>query len=343
MKRRLALHENALPRRQLAFAALALSAGFLCCRRAAAQAKADGRAARIGVLVTSDRPTTPDSPLVAFLGELARGGWIEGRNLMVDWRYADGSLERLDVLAAELVALKPDVVFAGTQPAALAAKKATATIPIVFGHAPDPVEAGLIDSLVRPGGNVTGFASLNSELVVKRLEFLREALPACKRVAVLYQPDFGVATRQLARVEQVARTLGLEVVRVPVGAPQSYSAAFAQLARERPDGALVIESPGMYTNRQDIVRRMSDVRVPAVYGLQDFATAGGLASYSISIADQYRRAAGYVARILRGEKPSDLPVQQPLKFELVVNFKAAAGLGIKLPPSILVRVDRAIE
>lgn len=343
MKRNLALPENARPRRQLVVAAFALPVGFLCCGSAFAQGNADGRAARIGVLVTSSRPTTPSIVWGSFFGELAKSGWTEGRNLTIDWRYADGALERLDVLAEELVALKPDVIVAGTQPAALAAKKATATIPIVFAHAPDPVEAGLVDSLKRPGRNVTGLASLNSELVVKRLEFLQSALPTCRRVAVLYQPDFGVAVRQLARVEQVASTFGLEVVRVHVGAPQSFDAAFAQLVRERPDAVLVIESPSLYTNRRDVVRRMSDARLPAMYGLQDFALDGGLAAYSISFEDQYRRTAGYVARILRGEKPSDLPVQLPLKFELTVNLKTAASLGIKLPQAVLARVDRPIE
>jgi putative ABC transport system substrate-binding protein len=159
----------------------------------------------------------------------------------------------------------------------------------------------------------------------------------------LYQPDFGVAVRQLARAEQAARTLGLEVVRVTVGAPQSFDATFAQLVRERPDGVLVIESPSLYTNRRDIVRRMSDARLPAMYGLQDFSLAGGMASYSISFEDQYRRAGEYVARILRGEKPGDLPVQQPLRYELTVNLKAVADLGIKLPQSILLRIDRTVE
>jgi putative ABC transport system substrate-binding protein len=343
MMRSLVLRGIARPRRQIIVAALALSVGLLLSGGAAAQVKADGRAARIGVLVTSSRPTTPDNAWGSFLPELAKSGWVEGRNLTVDWRYADGVLERLDVLAEELVALKPDAIVAGTQPAALAAKKATATIPIVFAHAPDPVESGLVDNLVRPGRNVTGFASLNSELVVKRLEFLQSALPKCKRVAVLYQPDFGVAVRQLARVEQVASTLGLEVVRVHVGAPQTFDTAFAQLVREHPDAVLVIESPSLYTNRRDILRRMSDAKLPAMYGLQDFALDGGLASYSISFKDQYRRAAEYVARILRGEKPSDLPVQLPLKFELTVNLKAIADLGIKLPQSVLARIDRTVE
>ena len=331
------------PRRQFVMAGLALAAGLLPSGPAAAQAMAPGRAAHIGVLVTSSRSTTPGSPFDGLFAEVAKSGWVEGRNLTISWRYADGSLERLDGLAAELVALKPDLIIAGTQPAALAVKKATATIPIVFAHAPDPVEAGLVDSLVRPGRNVTGFASLNSELVVKRLEFLREVLPKSRRVAVLYQRDFGIALRQLARVEQVAGALGLELVRVAVGAPPTYDAAFAELVRERPDGVLVIESPSLYVSRRDIARRMAAAKLAAVYGLQDFALAGGLASYSISFQDQYRRVGDYAARILRGEKPSDLPVQQPLKFELTVNRQAVEDLGIKLPPALLVRIDRTVE
>ena len=343
MVRSLALSSSARRRRQVVVVGLGLAAALLVCGGAAGQVVARGRAVHVGVLVSSSRPTSPSAVYGALFAEVAKGGWIEGRNLTISWRYADGHLERLDALAAELVALQPDLIIAGTQPAALAAKKATATIPIVFAHAPDPVESGLVERLVRPGRNVTGFASLNSELVAKRLEFLREALPASKRVAVLYQPDFGVAVRQLARVEQAAGVLGLEVVRVPTGAPQSFDAVFASLVRERPDGVLVIESPSLYTNRMDLVRRMSEAKLPAVYGLQDFALAGGMASYSISFEEQYRRAGEYVGRILRGDKPSDLPVQQPLKFELTVNLKAVADLGLKLPQSLLVRINRIVE
>ena len=332
---------NVCRRRQFAVAVLAVAACVLGWSNAAQGPV--GRTVRIGVLNSASQRVAGHGYYAALLGELARAGWIEGRNLIVDWRYADGNLDRHDALAAELVALRPDLIIAGTQPGAVAAMKATATIPIVFVQAPDPVEAGLADSLSHPGRNVTGFASMNSELVVKRLEIMRDVLPKCRRVAVLYQPNFAVGERQIALAEQAAKTLNLDVVRVPIDAPQTFDAAFAQLLRERPDGVLVVESPSLFTHRQDIVRRMSDARLAAMYGLQEFSLAGGLASYSISFDDQYRRAATYVARILRGEKPGNLPIQQPLRFELTVNLKTAKELGLKLPQSILLRADRVID
>jgi putative ABC transport system substrate-binding protein len=332
---------NVRRRRQCAAAAVAVAACVLGWSGAAAQGRVG--TVRIGVLNSASRPATGHGYYGVLLGELAEAGWIEGRNLVVDWRFADGDLDRHDALAAELVALRPDLIIAGTQSGAVAVMKATATIPIVFVQAPDPVEAGLADSLSRPGRNVTGLASMNSELVAKRLEIMRDALPGCRRVAVLYQPSFSVSERQIALVEHAAKALDLHVVRVPIGAPQSFDAAFAQLVREHPDGVLVIESPSLFTHRRDIVRRMSDVRLAAMYGLQEFSLAGGLLSYSISFDDQYRRAAGYVTRILRGEKPSDLPIQQPLRFELTVNLKTVKQLGLKLPQSILLRADRIID
>jgi putative ABC transport system substrate-binding protein len=326
-------------RRQFLFAALAVPASALF----RAIASAQGRRVRIGVLNSASRPDTGRGYYDVLLKELASNGWGEGRNMAIDWRYADGDLGRHAGLAAELVALRPDLIIAGTQPAAVAAMRATTTIPIVFVQAPDPVESGLADSLARPGRNVTGFASMNNQLVVKRLELLHEVLPKSRRIAVLYQPDFDLNVRQLAQVEQAARLRDLEVLRVQIGMPQSYDAAFEKLVRGRPDGVLVIENPSVYTHRADIVRRMAGARLAAVYGLQDFSLAGGLLSYSISFADQYRRAADYVVRILRGAKPGELPIQQPVKFDLTVNLKAARALGLTVPPSILLRADRVIE
>jgi putative ABC transport system substrate-binding protein len=329
-----------IQRRQFLIATVALSADILVWRAASAQ----GKTVRIGVINSASRPNAGRGAYYeSILEELAKAGWLEGRNMVIDWRYADGDLGRHSALAAELVALKPDLIIAGTQPAAVAAMKATSTIPIVFIQAPEPVESGLADSLARPGRNVTGLASMNKELVVKRLELMRDAFPKCRRIAVLYQPDFDLNVRQLALAEHAAQVLSMDVVRVEIGLPPSFDAAFAQLVRERPDGVLVIENPSVYTHRQDIVRRMFEARLAAMYGLQDFSLAGGLVSYSISFADQYRRAADYVTRILRGAKPSDLPIQQPLKFELAVNLKTAKALGLTIPRSVLLRADRVIE
>jgi putative ABC transport system substrate-binding protein len=330
---------SGIRRRRFLVATLAVCADGLVCGIASAQ----GRRVRIGILGSASRPNTGRGYYDFLLKELAGAGWVEGRNLSIESRYADGDLGRHAALAAELVTLKPDLIIAGTQPAAVAAMKATATIPIVFVQAPDPVESGLADSLARPGRNVTGFASMNNQLVVKRLELLHEVLPKSTRIAVLYQPDFDLNVRQLAQVEQAAKPLGLATVRVPIGLPQSYDAAFAKLVGEHPDGVLVIENPSVYTHRADIVRRMAEARVAAVYGLQDFSLAGGLLSYSINFADQYRRAADYVVRILRGAKPGELPIQQPVEFDLTVNLKAARALGLTVPPSILLRATRVIE
>lgn len=344
VEREIPLAMNARKRRRITVTILAASAGMLGWGSATSQVKAEARTVRLGMLSTSSRaePGTRGYLDILF-AELARSGWTEGRNLTVDLRFADGILERHDVLAAELVALKPDLIIASTQPGAVAVMKATSTIPIVFVQAPDPVGGGLAESLAHPGRNATGLSSLNSELVPKRLELMREILPKCRRVAVMHQPNFSIAEQQLALVERAAKSLGLDVVRVPVDAPQGFDAAFAELARARPDGVLVIESPGLYTHRRDLVRRMADARLPAMYGLQDFSLAGGLVSYSISFDDQFRRAAGYVARVLRGEKPANMPIERPLKFELTVNLKAARELGLNLPPSILARVDRLVE
>ncbi len=342
--RELAAAESVRRRRQVTAAVLATLSGAFAWSGAAAQGRTDVRTVRIGMLSTSSRSGPGTRAYLDILfAELARSGWTEGRNLAVDLRFADGILERHDTLARELVALKPDLIIASTQPGAVAVMKATSTIPIVFVQAPDPVGGGLADSLAHPGRNATGLSSLNSELVPKRLELMREILPKCRRVAVMHQPNFSIADQQLALVEQAARSLGLDVVRVPVDAPQAFDAAFAEVVRARPDGVLVIESPSLYTHRGDLVRRMADARLPAMYGLQDFALAGGLVSYSISFDDQFRRAAGYVARVLRGEKPANMPIERPLKFELTVNRKAAHALGLDLPPAVLLRVDRLVE
>ncbi len=330
---------SGIRRRRFLVATLAVSANGLGWRVASAQ----GGMVRIGVLSSAGRPGTGRGYFDLLLKELASNGWVDGRNLAIDWRYADGDLDRHAALATELVALKPDLIIAATQPAAVAAMKATATTPIVFVHAPEPVESGLAESLARPGRNVTGFASMNSQLVVKRLELLREALPKCRRIAVLYQSDFDLNLRQLAQVEDAARLLGLATLRVHIDLPPSYDVAFAQLVRERPDGVLVIENPSVFTHRADIVRRMAGAKLPAMYGLQEFSLAGGLFSYSISLADQFRRTADYVVRILRGAKPGELPIQQPNKFELTINLEAARALGLTVPPAILLRSDLVIE
>jgi putative ABC transport system substrate-binding protein len=262
---------------------------------------------------------------------------------VVDWRHAEGDVERIAPLATELAALKPDLIFASTQPSAIAVMNATQSIPIVFALVQEPLSTGLAVSLARPGKNATGLASMNVDILSKRIELLLEVVPPARRIALLYQPDFDLNVRQAALAEQVLHSLKLAVVRVAIGRPESFGKAFETLARERPDAVLVIENPSVFTNRVDVVKRMAAAGLPAMYGFQPFALDGGLMSYSIDFNDQFRRAAGYVDRILRGAKPGELPIEQPRRLELTVNLRAAGELGITIPQSIRLRADRTIE
>ena len=299
--------------------------------------------ARIGVLSSISRSSKPTKLYDEFFQTLAAAGWVEGRNLDVDWRYAQGDLKRHVELARELVALNPDLIFAPTQPAAVAAMEATKTIPIVFAIVQEPLLTGLAESLARPGKNATGMLSINKDILGKRIQLLREVVPAAKRVGVLYQPDFDLSARQAELAERVLDSLGLTTARVGIGRPATFAASFEALVRARPDAVLVIENPNLFANRVDVVRRMAAARLPAMYGFQPFTLDGGLMSYSIDFADQFRRAGGYVDRILKGAKPGELPIQQPQRFELTINLKTAKALGIGIPQSVLLRADRVIE
>ena len=303
---------------------------------------AQPKSARLGILATASRQT-PGGPYGSFFEALAKAGWVEGQNLVVEWRHAEGDLERIASLAAELVALKPNVIFASTQPSAMAVMKVTKTLPIVFALVQEPLSTGLAESLARPGKNATGLASINVDILSKRVELLLEVVRPARRIALLYQPDFDLNVRQAALAEQVLHSRKLTAVRIAIGRPESFGNAFETLARERPDAALVIENPSVFTNRVDVVKRMAAIRLPAIYGFQPFALDGGLMSYSIDFSDQFRRAAGYVDRILRGAKPAELPIEQPQKLELTLNLRAARELGITIPQSILLRADRVIE
>lgn len=325
-----------MKRRQFAFAIV--SAATLTPIFGVAQSKT----ARLGILATADRPT-PGGPYDHFFQALATAGWVGGRGLVVDWRQAEGDTERMSPLAAELVALEPNVIFASTQPAAVAVMTMTKAIPIVFALVHEPLSAGLAETLARPGKNATGLASMNVDILSKRIELLLEVVPSAKRIALLYQPELDVNVRQAALAEQVIRSRNLSALRVAIGRPETFGPAFDSLARERPDAAVVIENPSVFTHRIEIVRRMAALALPAMYGFQPFALDGGLMSYSIDFIDQFRRAAGYVDRILRGARPGELPIEQPRRFELTVNLKTAKELGITIPRLILLRADRVIE
>jgi putative ABC transport system substrate-binding protein len=281
----------------------------------------------------------------AFRQGLRELGYVEGRNLVIEYRDAEGKYDRLPALAAELVALKVDVIVAPTTPAALAAKQATRTLPIVFVAA-DPVGSGLVTSLARPGGNVTGLSSLAPELVGKCLEQLTQAVPGVSRVAVLWQPGaFGERMEKdmLKAADVAARALGARLQFVEARGPENFDRAFSNMTRARAGALTVLPSTMFVIERRRLVDLAAKNRLPALYSAREFVDAGGLMAYGANFADSYRRAAAYVDKILKGAKPGDLPVEQPTKFELVINLKTAKALGLTIPQSVLGRADQLIE
>ncbi len=302
------------------------------------------KVARIGFLAVN---LPPNSHLrEAFLQGLRDLGYVEGRNLVIEYRSAEGKFERFPALAAELVALKVDVIVAPLTPAALAAKQATRTLPIVFTTAADPVTSGLVTNLARPGGNVTGLSILAPELIGKRLELLTQAVPGVNRVAVLRQPNaFGERTEKdiLTAAEVAARALGVRLHFVEARGPDDFDGAFSEITRVRADALTVLPSPMLNTERRRLVDLAAKNRLPAVYEWREYVDAGGLMAYGPNLADLYRRAATYVDKILKGAKPGDLPVEQPAKFELIINLKTAKDLGLTISQSVLARADEVIQ
>src|SRR5262245_4490142 len=303
-----------------------------------------GKVPRIGFLSLTSRSDRP--PLLdAFRQGLRELGWVEGQNIVIDYRYAEGRVERLPDLAAELVRLKVDLIVtsAGTQ-ASTAAKKATKTIPIVMIYVPDPVCPGLIASLARPGGNVTGLSgSAGLEVFAKQLELLKETVPRIRRVAVLSNPDNAYHQLAIREVNVAARSLGVQLQLLEAQGPNEFDGAFAAMAKERVGALLVLSDAIFGPHRTRITDLAARSRLPAAYGVRHYVEAGGLMSYGPTLLDSYRRAATYVDQILKGAKPADLPVEQPTKFELVINIKAAKALGVTIPQSILVRADEIIR
>jgi len=282
----------------------------------------------------------------AFLQGLRDLGYVEGRNVVIEYRDAEGKSERFPALAAELVALKVDVIVAPGTPAALAAKQATRTLPIVFPIAGDPVTSGLVTSLARPGGNVTGLSILDPDLVGKCLEQLKQAVPGVSGVAVLWQPG-GLGERtdkdMLKGAEVAARALGVRLQFVEARGPADFDRAFSEMTRARAGALTVLPSTMFLHERRRLVDLAARNRLPAVYPWREAVDAGGLMAYGANIADLFRRAATYVDKILKGAKPADLPVEQPTKFELVINLKTAKALGLTIPQSVLGRADQVIE
>ena len=309
----------------------------------AAQAQQAVKMARIGYLASN---LANQGPLDAFRQGLRDLGYVEGRNVVIEYRDAQGKLDPLPALAAELVALKVDVIVASSTAAALAARRATTIVPIVFATVPDPVATGLVASLARPGGNVTGLSNLNADLVGKCLEYFTQAVPAARRIAILWQPGaFGEHTEKemLKAAEVAARVLGIELQFVEARGPADIDKAFSEITGARADAVAVLVSGMLLGERQRLVDLAARNRLPVIYTFRELVDAGGLMSYGTSLADLFRRAASYVDKILKGAKPADLPVEQPIKLELVINLKTAQVLGLTVPPTLLARADQVIE
>jgi putative ABC transport system substrate-binding protein len=308
----------------------------------AAEAQQPGKVWRIGVL--SPSPPGVGYRVSDFLRQSLRDlGYVEGLNVAIEWRHSDGRAERLDDLAADLVRLNVDVIVAIVPAAVFAAKKATASIPIVMVNTPDPVQLGLVASLSRPGGNVTGTTSLTTDLSIKQLELLKEAVPYATRVAVLWNPSNPWHPMALKGIEAGARALRVTLQILQTLGPEDFNDAFAGMTRERSEAVLVLADPMTFFHRMRLAEVIAKHRLPSVYGLREHTELGGLMSFWADSAHLYRRAATYVDKILKGAKPADLPVEQPTKFELVINLKTAKALGLTIPPSLLLRADQVIE
>ena len=309
----------------------------------AADAQQTVKIARIGYLASN---LGNQGPVEAFRQGLRDLGYVEGRNLVIEYRDAQGKLEPLPALATELVALKVDVIVASSTAAALAAKQVTSVVPIVFATVPDPVATGLVISLARPGGNITGLSNLNADLVGKGLEYLTQAVPTARRVAVLWQPGaFGERTEKemLKAAEVAAGVLGIQLQFVEARAPADIDKAFSEITGTRADALTIFVSGMLLGERSRLVDFAVRNRLPALYTFRELVDAGGLMSYGTSLADLFRRAASYVDKILKGTKPADLPVEQPIKLELVINLKTAQALGLTVPQTLLARADQVIE
>jgi putative tryptophan/tyrosine transport system substrate-binding protein len=301
----------------------------------------------IGYLLSAF-PPSPSAPsnynVDGFLQGLQELGYVEGKNLAIEYRWAAGkSDQRLFELAAELVSLKVDVIVARTTQATLAAKRATTTIPIVMVGPGDPVGTGLVASLARPGGNITGLSLITTELTGKRLELLKEAFPRVSRVAVLWNSADSAMTLRVKEAETVSPVLGMTIQRVGVQEPNDFEKAFSAMSNKAADALLVVMDPFTSFHQRRILDFAVKNQLPAMYERTDLVDAGGLMSYGPALSEIFRRAAHYVDRILKGTKPADLPVEQPMKFELVINLKTAKQIGVTIPPNVLARADKVIR
>jgi ABC-type uncharacterized transport system substrate-binding protein len=307
-----------------------------------AEAQQPTKIPHIGFL-TALSPSSMSARTEAFRQGLRELGYVEGKNIVIEWRYAEGKADRLRELAAELVRLKVDVIVSGGPSATRPAKEATATIPIVMAFDDEPVGSGFVASLARPGGNITGLATLAPELSGKQLELLREIVPKLSRVAV-----FGTSTRPgnaqaLKEIELAAGAFKVQLQYLDILSPKDIESSFREASKQRADTLLVLVSPVTFAQRKQIAELAVKNRLPAIYPQSDYMDAGCLMFYGPSLTDLYRRSATYVDKILKGRKPADLPVEQPTKFEFIINLKAAKQIGLTIPPNVLARADKVIR
>ena len=307
----------------------------------AARAQQPRKLPTIGFLVAGT-PSTYSQWFAALVERLRQLGWIEGHNVAIEYRWAEGRNERYAEIAAEFARLKVDVIVTVTTPAALAAKQATAVIPIVFAAVSDPVGTGLVGSLARPGANVTGLSNQVSETSGKKLEFLREVVPSLRRLAIMANVNNPAVVLEKSEVQAAALTLGLEIATSDIRQVEDIASTFDAL-KGRADALYVCADPLMNVNRVRINTLALGMRLPTMHGFREYVEAGGLMSYGANIPNLFRRAGDYVDKILRGAKPAELPVEQPTKFDLVINLTTAKALGLEVPPTLLARADEVIE
>ncbi len=308
-----------------------------------AEAQQAKKVPRVGFLVAGS-PSSDAAWIEAFQQGLRELGYVEGQSIVIEYRYGEGKTKRYPGLVAELVQRKVEVIVVGGATATRAAKKVTTRVPLVMANVTDPVMLGLVASLARPGGNITGLTNLAPDLGGKRLELLKEVVPQLSRVAVLGDPSSPSHAPGWRETESAARSLGVQVQSLEVRAPNpDFAGAFSAIIRYRADALLTLSQPLIRVNRQKIVDFTVKRRMPAMFHTQKFAEAGGLMSYAADATDLYRRAATYVDKILKGAKPADLPVQQPTKFNLVINLKTAKALGLTIPPTVLYQATKVIK
>ena len=312
----------------------------LCVPVSAQQPK---KVSRIGYLIGSS-PSAYAARTEVFRQGLRELGYVEGKNIIIEYRYAEGKFDRLPSLASELVRLKVDVIVTGGGPRVThSAKEATGIIPIVMAMDSDPVDQGFVASLARPGGNITGLSTLNPEISGKRLELLKEVVPKLSRVAVLGTSTTPSTAPSLKEVEPAAKVFGVKLQYLDILEPKDIETAFREANKGRAEAVLVLAGPVFGSHRKQIVDLAAKNRLPAIYPFPEFVEVGGLMSYSANIIDLFRRAATYVDKILKGRNPTDLPVEQPTKFEFIINLKAAKQIGLTIPPNVLARADKVIR